>query len=105
MLNGRRRGRRKTPRLVVETKIEFDGTASSHSTLLQVIAQDIPGLLRAISETVSRLRFNIEVALIDTEGEMAIDVFYLTSGGHRLTGDQEGDLRGALLAAIAENSG
>ena len=105
MLSGRRRGRRKAPRLVVETKIEFDGTASSHSTLLQVIAQDLPGLLKAISETVSKLGFNIEVALIDTEGEMAIDVFYLTSGGHRLTGEQEAELRGALLSAIAENSG
>jgi [protein-PII] uridylyltransferase len=105
LLSGRRKGRRKAPRMVVETKIEFDGTASSHSTLLQVIAQDIPGLLRAISETVSRLGFNIEVALIDTEGETAIDVFYLTSGGHRLTGEQEGVLREGLVAAIVENSG
>jgi [protein-PII] uridylyltransferase len=105
LLSGRRRGRRKTPRVVVETKIEFDGAASSHSTLLQVIAQDIPGLLRAISETVSGLGYNVEVALVDTECETAIDVFYLTSEGHRLTVEQEGALREALLAAIAENSG
>jgi [protein-PII] uridylyltransferase len=105
MLSGRRRGRRKAPRMVVETKIEFDGTASSHSTLLQVIAQDIPGLLRAISETVSSEGYNVEVALVDTEGEMAIDVFYLTSGGDRLSGEQEGTLREALETAIAENNG
>jgi [protein-PII] uridylyltransferase len=104
LLSGRRRGKRKPPRVVVETKIEFDGTVSSHSTLLQVIAQDIPGLLRAISTTVSELDYSVEVALIDTEGEMAIDVFYLTSDGKRLTEEQERGLRKALLLAVEENS-
>jgi [protein-PII] uridylyltransferase len=105
LLSGRRRGRRKPPRVVVETKVEFDGTASSHSTLLQVIAQDIPGLLRAISATVSELGYNVEVALVDTEGETAIDVFYLTRDGRRLTEEQERGLREALLSAIEENAG
>jgi [protein-PII] uridylyltransferase len=104
LLSGRRRGRRKPPRMVVETKIEFDGAASSHSTLLQVIAQDIPGLLRAISATLSERGYNVEVALVDTEGEMAIDVFYLTSGGERLTELQEQELREALVAAIQRNA-
>ena len=104
LLSGRRRARRKAPRMVVETKIEFDAAASSHSTLLQVIAQDIPGLLRAISATLSERGFNVEVALVDTEGEMAIDVFYLTSQGGRLREDQETELRAALTAAIVENS-
>ncbi len=90
--------------MAVETKIEFDETASSHSTLLQVIAQDIPGLLRAISATLSERAYNVEVALVDTEGETAIDVFYLTTGGNRLTGEQEDELREALLGAIEENS-
>jgi [protein-PII] uridylyltransferase len=103
LLSGRRRARRKAPRVVVETKIEFDETASSHSTLLQVIAQDIPGLLRAISATLSERDCNVEVALVDTEGETAIDVFYLTTGGKRLTGEQEEDLRKALYEAIEGN--
>ena len=104
LLSGRRRARRKAPRMVVETKIEFDAAASSHSTLLQVIAQDIPGLLRAISATLSERGFNVEVALVDTEGEMAIDVFYLTSQGGRLRDGQETELRQALTAAILENA-
>ena len=104
MLSGRRRARRRAPRITVETKIDFDETASSHSTLLQIIAQDVPGLLRAVSLTLSTLGHNVEVALVDTEGETAIDVFYLTHGGERLNPEQERDLQAALLEAIEENA-
>jgi [protein-PII] uridylyltransferase len=104
LLSGRRRAKRPPPRFAVDTKIEFDETASSHSTLLQVIAQDIPGLLRAISATLSERGYNVEVALVDTEGETAIDVFYLTTGGKRLTAKQEEELSQALLDAIEANS-
>ena len=103
-MSGRRRARRPPPRVAVETKIEFDDTASTHSTLLQVIAQDVPGLLRAVSRTLSELGCNVEVALIDTEGETAIDVFYLTSLGARLSAEQKSELGQALVAAIAENA-
>jgi [protein-PII] uridylyltransferase len=104
MLSSRKRSKRKAPKFTVETKIEFDDTASSNSTLLQVIAQDVPGLLRAISATLSELGHNVEVALVDTEGETAIDVFYLTSGGLRLDEDQEQKLRRTLLEAIEVNA-
>jgi [protein-PII] uridylyltransferase len=104
MLSGRRRSRRRAPRITVETKIDFDETASSHSTLLQIVAQDVPGLLRAVSLTLSASGHNVEVALVDTEGETAIDVFYLTHGGMRLNEEQESGLRSALLEAIDENA-
>ncbi len=104
LLSSRRRPRRKAPRVEVETRIEFDETASTHSTLLQVVTQDVYGLLRAISATLSDLGYNVEVALVDTEGETAIDVFYLTSGGRRLTLEQEEELRVALLGAIEKNN-
>ena len=104
MLSGRKRARKRAPRLVVETKVDFDQKASSHSTLLQVVAQDVPGLLRALSTTLSASGHNVEVALVDTEGETAIDVFYLTHEGHKLDSAQEQTLRQSLEAAIAENA-
>ena len=104
MFGQRRRGRRKSPRVVVETAIEFDDGASASSTLLQVVAQDVPGLLRTISLTLSQMRFNVEVALVDTEGETAIDVFYLTQNGNRLTATQKRELRDTLAEAIEENA-
>jgi len=105
LLAGRRRGRRKAPKVVVQSRIDFDDDASSHSTLLQVVAQDMPGLLRAVSQTLAGRGCNIEVALVDTEGETAIDVFYVTRNGAKLDAGQQGELKRDLLSAIEANAG
>ncbi|HTF43917.1 MAG TPA: hypothetical protein VK641_08470, partial [Terriglobales bacterium] len=84
----------------VETRIEFDDQCSSHSTLVQVIAQDRLGLLHTISSRFSHQNCNIEIALIDTEGQMAIDVFYLTSAGAKLTAAQQAKLKADLMEEL-----
>jgi [protein-PII] uridylyltransferase len=105
LLAGRRRGRRKTPKVVVEARVDFDDEVSSHSTLLQVVAQDIPGLLRAISLALAGRGCNIEVALVDTEGETAIDVFYITRDAAKLDASEQKELKRDLLAAMSANAG
>jgi [protein-PII] uridylyltransferase len=84
----------------VETKIEFDDSSSSTSTLVQVIAQDRPRLLHRIASSLSHQQCNIEIALIDTEGQMAIDTFYLTSSGKKLTPEHCRQVEKALVQEL-----
>jgi [protein-PII] uridylyltransferase len=98
MLRDRQRSEKSARvKVVVETRIDFDDECSSTSTLLQVIAQDRPRLLHRISSCLSQQRCNIEIALIDTEGQMAIDAFYLTSEGKKLTGEMQWKVEKALV--------
>jgi [protein-PII] uridylyltransferase len=84
----------------VATKIEFDDSCSDTSTLVQVIAQDRPRLLHRIASSLSDQDCNIEIALIDTEGQMAIDTFYLTSGGRKLTSQRCREVEKALTEEL-----
>ena len=84
----------------VETKIEFDDLSSATSTLVQVIAQDRPRLLHRIASCLSDQKCNIEIALIDTEGQMAIDTFYLTSGAKKLDPEHQKRVEKALLEEL-----
>jgi len=57
-----------------------------------------------VSQTLAGRGCNIEVALVDTEGETAIDVFYVTRNGAKLDRDQQGELKRDLLSAIEANA-
>ena len=89
------------PKVVVPTSLNFDDTSSDQCTLLEIITQDRAGLLYEIGSALARLACNIEVALIDTEGQKAIDVFYLTSQGQKLTSQKQELLKEVLQATLA----
>src|ERR1700733_1625117 len=102
MLRDRLRAKQnRAPKVKVGTQIHFDNTCSAHCTLVEVIAQDQPGLLYRISSQFAREKCNIEIALIDTEGQTAIDVFYLTTGGAKLGPEQQARLQTALVTEFA----
>jgi [protein-PII] uridylyltransferase len=88
------------PKVTVETKITYDETSSVHSTLLEIMAPDRPGLLYDIGSALARLGCNIDVALIDTEGHKAIDVFYLTEHGKKLSQQKQELLREVLQGRL-----
>ena len=102
LLKGRVGGTRgRAPKVTVETKINFDDSSSAHCTLLEIVTQDHPGLLYEIGSALARLGCNIEVALIDTEGHKAIDVFYLTGQGKKLTAQKQELLREVLQGTLS----
>ena len=87
------------PKVKIEPRITFDQESSAHCTLVEIVAQDRPGVLYQIASIFAGQHCNIEIALIDTEGQVAIDVFYLTSNGAKLTCAQEETLKTELLSA------
>jgi len=103
LLEPRLRADTKPPKLKIETRLRCDDESSPNSTLLEVITQDRPGLLHTISSILAAENCSIEVALIDTEGAMAHDVFYLTSGGMKLTRDQQRAVEWALTTELGES--
>ncbi|HTE91837.1 MAG TPA: [protein-PII] uridylyltransferase [Terriglobales bacterium] len=90
----------KTPKVKIQPSIHIDGKCSSHSTVVEITAQDRPGLLYDISSDLAELGCNIEVAIIDTQGQSAIDVFYVTHVGGKLDAALQDKMRDALLQRL-----
>jgi [protein-PII] uridylyltransferase len=83
-----------------EPSVGVDSESSTAATLIEVVAQDRPGLLYDLAIAMSREKCNIDVVLIDTEAHKALDVFYLTSDGSKLEPDHCERLRIKLVEAL-----
>jgi [protein-PII] uridylyltransferase len=78
--------------------IAFDDHSSEKYSIMEIVTQDRFGLLYTIARTISQNGCNIDVALISTEGHKAIDVFYLTQEGTKLSTETQH----ALAASMKE---
>jgi [protein-PII] uridylyltransferase len=88
--------------LSVSTAIHFDDDFSKRCTIMEIVAQDAFGLLYRMASVIAGHGCNIEVALITTEGHRAIDVFYITRQGQKLSKELEKELEQDLNRALAE---
>jgi len=65
--------------------IHTDNKASGRYTILDIVAGNALGLLYRISRVISQHGCDVDLVLIATEGEKAIDVFHITKAGAKLT--------------------
>jgi [protein-PII] uridylyltransferase len=95
--------RRRRPRLGGPS-VRFDGEASPHSTVIEVRADDEPGLVYRIARTLAACGCEISFAKLATEKNHALDVFYVRdSTGSRLDSEHMQSVAGALSEALGSS--
>jgi [protein-PII] uridylyltransferase len=84
--------------------VRADNEASGRYTILDIIAGNALGLLYRISRVISQHGCDVDLVLISTEGERAIDVFHITKAGAKLTEAEQraltSDLQGTLEGTL-----
>jgi len=83
----------------IQARVVFDSEASGTATLIEIVAEDRPGLLYDLATAISANGGNIEVVLIDTQAHKAIDVFYVTADGGKLSAEKQAAIRVAVEKA------
>ncbi len=84
--------------------VYFEPEHAGSYSIMEIVAPDSVGLLYRIGREISSLRCNIELVLIATEGNKAVDVFYLTHSGGKLSAVIQAELREKITAAIGEGN-
>jgi [protein-PII] uridylyltransferase len=81
--------------------VRFDQESSATATVIEVRAQDRPGLAWTLAGTLAHLGLDITFAKIATAKALALDVFYVTdAGGRKLAPEALAAVEAALLAAL-----
>ena len=70
--------------------------------MLEIVADDAVGLLYRISRIISQHGCDVDLVLISTEGQTAIDVFHLRKGAAKLSETAQLALRDTLKQMLEE---
>ena len=103
-LKGREEGalRRRLPGFA--PVIHCDNESSRRYTIVEIVAENALGLLYRMSRAMSESGCDVDLVLIATEGQRAIDVFHLTRSGKKLTASQQRDLTEKLQRVLEGRS-
>ena len=82
----------------------FDNDSSHRYTVLEIVADDVPGLLYRVSRALSGFGCEVDLVLISTEADKAIDVFHMRKDGAKLTDSDQLALTDHLERAIRESA-
>jgi len=95
----RRRRKRATPPVV-----RFEDADEPGRTVIEVKADDEPGLVYRIAATLAELGMNISLAKIATEKSQALDIFYVSNAaGAALSPGEQAAVERALVEALTKN--
>jgi [protein-PII] uridylyltransferase len=84
--------------------VRADRLTSGRYTILDIVAGNALGLLYRISRVISQHGCDVDLVLIATEGEKAIDVFHITKAGSKLSEGEEQALTLDLRRTLEEAS-
>ncbi len=73
----------------IETRVQFAPATKGHVTIMEVVAQDRPGLLYQVALALVHCRARLVTAKVATYGERAEDVFFLATPGDPAMMDTE----------------
>jgi [protein-PII] uridylyltransferase len=84
LLRGRERSVIHRGPRTVQPRVHVDNDYSRKYTVVEIVADDAPGLLYRVSRVLSEQGCDLDLVLISTEGKKAIDVLHVTKGGQKL---------------------
>jgi [protein-PII] uridylyltransferase len=76
--------------------VRFDNEHSRKYTVIELVADDAPGLLYRVSRAISGHGCDLDLVLIATEGKKAVDVLHITKQGKKLTESAQVSLKEEL---------
>ena len=62
----------------IETRVNFSAATNGQQTIMEVVAQDRPGLLYQVARALQHCHVDLVAAKISTYGERAEDIFFVT---------------------------
>ena len=96
LLRGRESGLLYRRRQHEPPRLHFDNEHSQKYTVLELVADDAPGLLHRVSRVIAEQGCDLDLALIATEGRKAIDVLHVTKAGLKLDDNERNALKHGL---------
>ncbi len=104
--DGDRRHNTRPPAMARPVRVEIDNTTSSFFTIVEVFADDFPGLLFRITNALFQCRLDVWVAKIATNVDQVVDVFYVRDfDGQKVDDPEQTDIiRNAIHAVLPGDS-
>ncbi len=99
-LRSQSKRRRALAAVAPRLEVLISNEASEATTVVEVRAPDAPAMLYRLCHAIAGLGLDIRSAVVVTLGHEVVDVFYVTSGGGKLSESEHGSVRTALKAAL-----